>query len=82
LMNPENLPSNPIALRLKIWFHNTITTDYFRRVALAMTICLVIYMAYLLVKGGPVHLGILLIFVVTSFASQVFYTQDKSNTRL
>jgi hypothetical protein len=80
-MDPENLPTNPTALRLKTWFLKTITADYFRRVAMGMTICLVIYLVYLLVKHGPVNLGVLLVFVLTSFGSQVFYTQDKSKPR-
>ncbi len=78
-MDPENLPTNTTALRVKAWLQNKITPDFFVRVALTLTICLVIYLGYLLINGGQVSIGVLFIFVLTSLASQVFFFPGKEN---
>ena len=78
-MHPDNSPSNLPADPSKTWFQRTFTPAYFKRVALALTICLVIYLVYLFNKGGSVDLSALGIFVLMSFVTQLFFTQPQKN---
>ncbi|HVN55585.1 MAG TPA: hypothetical protein VMT46_14725 [Anaerolineaceae bacterium] len=70
-MQPNNPPTN----QTRTWFRQTFTLDYFKRVAFALFICLVIYLVYLFNKGGSVDLGALGIFVLMSFVTQIFFSQ-------
>lgn len=74
-MQPNNPPTN----QTKTWFRQTFTFEYFKRVAFALTICLVIYLVYLVKKGGSVDLGALGIFVLMSFVTQLFFSQPPKN---
>lgn len=70
---PPALSDNPV----RRWLQKTFNADYFRRVAFTLTMCLTIYLVYLLVTNGPVDLAVLGIFIPTSGVSQVFFRQDK-----
>jgi hypothetical protein len=67
------LSANPI----KQWLQKTFCADYFKRVALTLTLCLTVYLAFLMVTKGPVDLAVLGIFIPTSGLTQIFFGQEK-----
>jgi hypothetical protein len=70
---PPNLSTNPIQL----WLQKTFCAEYFKRVALTLTLCLTVYLVFLLVTRGPIDLAVLAIFIPTSGVSQLFFGQEK-----
>jgi hypothetical protein len=70
---PSNLPTNPI----QRWLQKTFCAEYFKRVALTLTLCLTVYLVFLLVTRGPVDMAVLAIFVPTSGVTQLFFGQEK-----
>jgi len=66
---------------MKRWLQKTFCADYFKRFALTLTLCLTVYLVYLLVTRGPVDLAVLAIFIPTSGVTQVFFGQDNSSRK-
>jgi hypothetical protein len=62
---------------MKRWLQKTFCADYFRRLALTLTLCLTVYLVFLLVTRGPIDLAVLAIFVPTSGITQLFFGQEK-----
>ena len=69
-----NLSTNPI----QGWLHKTFCAEYFKRVALTLTLCLTVYLVYLLVTRGPIDLAVLAIFIPTSGVTQLFFGQENA----
>jgi hypothetical protein len=78
-MNPDNSPSTPPVSQSKTWLQQTFTADYFKRVAFSLTLCLVIYMAYLMKNRGAVDFLALGVFVLMSFLTQLFFNTPQKN---
>ncbi len=78
-MQSDNSSSNLPTGQSKTWVQRTFNAAYFKRVAFALTLCLVIYLIYLFNKGGSVDLSALGIFVLMSFVTQLFFTQPQKN---
>jgi hypothetical protein len=62
---------------MKQWLKKTFCADYFKRVAFTLTLCLTVYLVFLLVTRGPVDLAVLGIFIPTSGLTQLFFGQEK-----
>jgi hypothetical protein len=69
-----NLSNNPI----KRWLQKTFCAEYFRRFAFTLTLCLTVYLVYLLVTRGPIDLAVVAVFVPTSGITQLFFGQEKA----
>jgi hypothetical protein len=76
-VNPGNRPVTPSNNRIIRWLQKTFTANYFTRFAFTLTVCLTVYLVYLLVTRGPVDLAVLAIFIPTSGLTQAFFGQDK-----
>jgi hypothetical protein len=59
------------------WLQKTFCADYFRRFALTLTLCLTVYLVFLLVTRGPIDLAVLAVFIPTSGVTQLFFSQEK-----
>jgi hypothetical protein len=75
---PGNRPLTPPNSPIKRWLQKTFCAEYFRRFAFTLTLCLTVYLVYLLVTRGPIDLAVLAIFIPTSGITQVFFSQDKT----
>ena len=80
-MKPGNRPHAHSDNRVNRWLKKTFNADYFRRFAFTLTMCLTVYLVYLLVTRGPVDLAVLAIFIPTSGVTQFFFNQDKPAKR-
>jgi hypothetical protein len=76
-VKPGNRVPRPPTNPAKQWLQKTFCADYFRRLALTLTLCLTVYLVYLLVTRGPIDLAVLGIFVPTSGITQLFFGQEK-----
>ncbi len=76
-MRPGNHRTNPTSSKFQSWIKKTFCADYFRRFELTLTLCLTVYLVFLLVTRGPVDMAVLAVFVPTSGVAQVFFGQEK-----
>ena len=81
-LTPDNRPLTPSNNPIKRWLQKTFCADYFRRFAFTLTLCLTVYLVYLLVTRGPVDLAVLAIFIPTSGVTQVFFGQEKADKKV
>ncbi len=61
---------------MKRWLRKTFSAEYFKRCALTLTLCLTVYLVFLLVTRGPIDLAVLAIFIPTSGVTQIFFGQE------
>jgi len=77
-LKPGNRLPNPSNNPIKQWLQKTFCAEYFKRVALTLTLCLTVYLVYLLVTRGPIDLAVLAIFIPTSGVTQLFFGQENT----
>jgi hypothetical protein len=77
-MEPDNRIPPKTNSPMKQWLQKTFCAEYFRRCALTLTLCLTVYLVFLLVTRGPIDLAVLAVFVPTSGVTQLFFGQEKA----
>ncbi len=77
-MKPADRFPRPSNNPIKRWLQKTFCADYFRRFAFTLTLCLTVYLVFLLVTRGPIDLAVLAVFIPTSGVTQLFFGQEKA----